>query len=80
MERLTALPQVTGHNTAATPQQREVSSLSTWTCAFAKYKAVLAQARLDLITSHLAYLCNIVPEASTTPVMRGAKYNVARSA
>ena len=44
--------------------QREVSSLLTWECAFTTYIAILAEARPDLVKSRLAYLRNIVREAS----------------
>ena len=65
LERLATIPNMGTYNTSQhlTPQ-REVSSLLTWVCAFTTYIAILAEARPDLVKSRLAYLRNIVREAS----------------
>ena len=64
LERLSALPQGTAAHTAtSSPKQRDIPSLTTWTCAFTTYVAVLAEARPDLTKSRLAYMRNIVREA-----------------
>ena len=65
LERLAALPNTSAlsHGQRHTPQ-REVSSLLTWVCAFTTDIAIMAEMRPDLIKSRLAYMCNIVREAS----------------
>lgn len=61
-ERLATLPQ---HSFQTQPtSQREVSSICSWTCAFATYVAVLAQAHPELVVSRLAYMRNLVREAT----------------
>ena len=65
LERLAALPNTSAlsHSKRCTPQ-REVSSLLTWVCAFTTYIAIMAEVRPNLIKSRLAYMRNIVREAS----------------
>ena len=65
LERLAALPSTSAlsHSQHHTPQ-REVSSLLTWVCAFTTYIAIMAEVRPDLLKSRLAYMRNIVREAS----------------
>ncbi len=46
--------------------QRDISSITSWACAFVTYIAVLAQKSTELIPSRLAYLRNIMREAYRT--------------
>ncbi len=43
--------------------QKEVSSITSWACAFTSYLAILAQAKPELVTGRLAYLRNMMREA-----------------
>ncbi len=63
-ERLTALPQHHPRQGEGHPAQREVSSLTSWVCAFSTYVAVLSLAEPELIVSRLAYMRNQVREAN----------------
>ena len=44
--------------------QREVASINSWACAFATYIAILSVAHPSLVVSRLAYMRNIIREAS----------------
>ncbi len=66
-ERLATLPHqaVIHHNgSQLSSAQREVSSINSWACAFATYVAVLSQAHPTLVVSRLAYMRNIIREAT----------------
>ncbi len=58
--RLATLPQMMQLHTIG---QREVSSITSWACAFTTYTAILAQTSPDLVVGRLAYLRNIMREA-----------------
>ena len=64
-ERLATLPQTMQLARAQQHSigQREVSSITSWACAFVTYIAIVAQARPELVIGRLAYLCNIMREA-----------------
>ena len=62
LERLAILP----HQSPLQPatQQREISSLLSWVCAYATYVVILADSNPEPVRGRLAYLCNIVSEAA----------------
>ena len=66
-ERLAALPQnlqVVRANQPQLDNQREIASIASWSWAFTTYIAILSQAHPELTISRLAYMRNILREAS----------------
>ena len=62
LERLATLPQGSAVNTLT--QQREVSSLLTWVCAFATYVAILAESNPELVKRKIGLHEELVKEAA----------------
>lgn len=63
-DRLATLPSNTRAFDSRPTAQREIPSIVTWCCAFSTYVAILSQAHPELVVSRLAYMGNLMKEAS----------------
>ena len=69
IERIDTLPQsvqIARAQHSSFQGQREISSVTSWACAFVTYTNILIQARPELAISRLAYLRSIMREAHHT--------------